>query len=81
MEKEKTEVKSHAGFLEKTLWGIAYRNGSSIVGKRIVLDVFLGLSCTALLRIGFEGRGTKDMRLPSKSFGKFDVTRFIHSNG
>ena len=72
MEKEKTEVKSNAGFLEKTLWGISYRNWSRIVGKLIVLYVFLGLYFTALLHIGFEVRGTKYMSLPSKYFGKFD---------
>lgn len=68
--KKETPVESSSG--ETMVWGISLGNWGLIVGKLMILYVFLGLYFTALLYCGFEVRKQDYLRLPSKYFGNFE---------
>ena len=68
---ETAAVNTSEGGLNTMILGISVLNWLRIVGKLLILYVFLGLYFTMLLVIGMEVRGTNYIRLPSKYFGDF----------
>ena len=57
---------------ETMIFNISLTNWGRIVGKLMILYVFLGCYFTMLLYTGFAVRSTDYLRLPSKYFGDFE---------
>ncbi|QDZ17595.1 hypothetical protein HOP50_01g01040 [Chloropicon primus] len=74
--KEAVEVESSG---EMMISGISLTNWGLVIGKLIVLYIFLTGWFTALFYCGMEVRGTDYLRLPSKYFGDFDRNKGFES--